>query len=166
VIGVVGAPWLIHLLTGPGFDEAVHPLQALVAATAVSFLVAPYGNGLVLLRQQDKLVRVAVMVTAANITVNLAVVPWAGATGAAFAVLATELVAFVMARRRFDAIVRLRVPRPGRPLVGAVLMVGVWGLSSLVTGALWPEGTGGAETLLVMSAVYAVTVALPRRVRA
>jgi O-antigen/teichoic acid export membrane protein len=166
VIGVVGAPWLIHVLTGPGFDGAVHPLQALVAATAVSFLVAPYGNGLVLLRQQDKLVRVAVLVTLANIAVNLAVVPWAGATGAASAVLATELVAFVLARRRFDAIARLRVPRPGRPLVGAGSMLVVWALGSVLTGALWPEGPAGAVILLLMSAAYIVSLALPRPVRA
>jgi O-antigen/teichoic acid export membrane protein len=165
LLGVVGAPGVIHALTEPGFDGAVHPLQLLVVATAVSFLVAPYGNGLVLLRRQDRLVRVALVVTAANIAANLAVVPWAGATGAAAAVLATEAVAFVMARRRFDEVARIRVPWARRPLAGGIAMLAVWAGSAALTRAPWPEGASGAVILLGMSLAYAVALAAPRRVR-
>jgi O-antigen/teichoic acid export membrane protein len=124
--GCLLADDLVRLLAGDAFAGAVVPLRLLLVAAGVSFLVAPYSNGLVLLHRQRDLVRVYVVATLVNLAVNAALIPLWDERGAAVSVVLTELVILAMVVRRFDRVRRLRPVLTTPVVVGVAVMLGAW----------------------------------------
>lgn len=96
--GTLLAPWIVRLLAGDrGYAGAVLPLSILFVATAFSALQALYNTTLVALGAGYKLLPLTLGMLAANLVANILLIPPHGATGAAMAMLGTEVASVVVA---------------------------------------------------------------------
>lgn len=88
--GALTAPDIVRLLAGPGFDQAELPARLLMCAMLPYFLSTMLGGALLAMGRDKQVARVAGLILALNVLINLAVIPSAGATGAAAVLCATE----------------------------------------------------------------------------
>ncbi len=115
---------ILHLLFGKGFEPAITPLR-LLAPTTVLLGVVMLSGSLVTSRLDPRiLLRFFALVLVVNLAVNLALIPWLGATGAATAMLATEGVfAALTLRVSVREVGPLSLPRTvGAPLIASAVM--------------------------------------------
>jgi len=99
------APWLLKLF-GPHYESAYVPLMLLVSGQTVCALFGP-AAGIAALAGRPRIAVVAMLAgSAVNASLNLALVPRLGASGAAVATAAgmivTSAIAWAWTRRRFD----------------------------------------------------------------
>jgi O-antigen/teichoic acid export membrane protein len=80
----------IDLIGGSGFRGGAPVLQLLMVGVALSFLSATIGQAFVALNRQDRLVPMTLGVLVANVSLNLALIPVWGASGAALALALSE----------------------------------------------------------------------------
>lgn len=123
VLTVALAEPIVRLIGGPEFEGAAPVLQILMIGLAVSFLNGVYGNAIVALGRQAKLFWLSLLVLGANIAMNLVAIPLWGVEGAAAAVSASELIAFVVVRRIYAGVATLpRSERRRRVLLAGLAM--------------------------------------------
>ena len=150
VVTAVFADEIVRVIGGPGFADAAPVLQ-LILAIGVSYLNGVYGNALVALGRQSALLRLSVIVLAANLAINLVLIPPLGAKGAAIAVVATEVLAFFAVRRLYG---RHAGALPSPPH-GRILLAGLGLLAAVAIRAL----AGGLPDLLLIAVGGAAALA-------
>lgn len=159
---ILFAPFVIHVLGGDAFAPAVPVLRILAVALGALFFGNLYGNGAVALGAQRPLLKAAILLAAANVAVNLIVIPRYSFLGSAWTKLGTELLSAVAA----GAIV---VRRTGSFMVSPqsfhVLSAG--GLLILVTFLPIPAVPRAFLGLLVyVAALFCLRVLTPAGLRA
>lgn len=145
---VLAAPVLVRVVGGAGFDGAVWPTRLLSVVVLVSVLNMVPSLTVVLQRASRRLLPVGLAVVAANIALNLALIPHLGATGSAVATITTELAGLALVTR----IAEQELPGSQRPL-DAVLVVAASGLAlvgfTVHQPAVVVAGCGLAAAILV-----------------
>jgi len=113
----------VRLIGGPEFEDAAPVLQILMIGLAISFLNGVYGNAIVALGRQSRLFWLSLLVLGANLAMNLVAIPLWGVEGAAAAVSASELIAFVVVRRIYAGAATLpESPRRWRVVAAGLAM--------------------------------------------
>jgi len=96
LIVVLAAPHLIALAFGESYRAAGGPLRYLVVATVCLYLALAGGNLLISIgRERDSLIALGAG-AAANIGLNLVMIPWRGIEGAAMATAVSFLIVLVI----------------------------------------------------------------------
>jgi O-antigen/teichoic acid export membrane protein len=116
---------IVAVVATQGFGDAVPVLQLVAVAIALVFVNAVFFHALVALNRQRQLLNFLLWVLAANVALNFALVPIAGAVGTAIALIASDALALVLAARLFGEVGD--VPRLHRPLrlLGATAVLAV-----------------------------------------
>jgi O-antigen/teichoic acid export membrane protein len=144
IVFVIFAPEVVTIVGGSEFSDAAPALRILVLGVAVSYLNAVFGYVLVGLGRQSLLFRLSLAVLAANVALNLILIPLIGVEGAATAVTGSEIVSLILLRRMYARI----APPPRNPRFRRVaLAASAMGVSALVKVAL---DAMGAQGLLVL----------------
>ncbi len=122
--GAMLAPGLLTLVFGAQFGESVRPLQILMWSIVVAWVRNVVQMGLVARDQQALVLRATLWSAAANVALNLLLIPAFGMIGAATATLATETLRTGVALRFAQ---RMHLPfgvrrRLWRPLVASAGM--------------------------------------------
>ncbi|MBV9256373.1 MAG: polysaccharide biosynthesis C-terminal domain-containing protein, partial [Actinobacteria bacterium] len=160
VVGFLFARSIVVFVSSHSFVPAVTPLRLLLVGAGASFVSAVYGNALVAVDEQRRLVPLTVVVTTTNLALNLALVPHYGAEGAAAAMAATELLAMVYVSRVFRSLTesKVRTVQLPRTLLGGAVMVGLWAV--LRHGGFLDSDSIGvaAAASLGLLAAYGATV--------
>ena len=162
---------IVALAGGDGFDGAASVLRILMLGVAVGFLRAVFTEALIAANHQVWLLYATGGLLLANIALNVALIPWLGARGAAIAFATSEALALVAMALLFRRIGTL--PRPHRLrglLVAGAAMAGV-ALLKLLPAA---DAAGPAAVVVVLGsmsfAVYTICLyalgAMPREVHA
>lgn len=144
------------MLGGPRFAGASTPLALLALGATASFVTALFGNGLVALGQQRRLLPVGVAVAGTNLAANLVLIPLFGPAGAAGAAALSEGVALLAAAVVFVRSAGIRPDwTPLARLAGpAMAMALVW-LAIRHTGVY----DGSVVATLMAAAAYALAFA-------
>lgn len=163
--GALVAPLVIALLFGAAYAPGAAALQVLVLAVPIGALREVAVAALIARHREHALLRVNIVATVVNVTLNLALIPRYGLLGAAWATVASEVVrlgvALVAARQAVPGVTPLgallKVVLAGAGMAAAVAGLGLRGslLAVLVGGVVYPA-------LLV--AFRVVTVGGERRV--
>ncbi|MFQ5745758.1 MAG: oligosaccharide flippase family protein [Gemmatimonadota bacterium] len=129
------APGIIRLVFGDGYAGSALPLQILIWSVTLALLrdvpvVALMSEG-----REDRVLRLTAWATAANLTLNVAVIPAFGLVGAAAATVATEGTRMALARR--DA-TRLGFTAPGAGRLAPPAIAGLVMGGALVLGPAAP----------------------------
>jgi len=128
--GAILAPRLIELVAGEDFDQAVEPLQILLAAGTLAWVNGVFGYALIAKERQASALWLNVLGLTFNVGLNLALVPAYGIVAAAVITVASEVLilggSYLLMRRNFGFF-----PSPGilLPALAAAAAMGV---------ALWP----------------------------
>ncbi len=153
-LAVLAEP-LLTLFFGEGFAGAVAPMRAL-AAVVVVLGVVRIACALIISRGDPaRLKRWFGIALAINVTLNLALVPPLEATGAALAMLGTELVLA-------GATLGLAVEAIGRPRLMRTLLAPLLS-SAAMAAAMWPLREDLVPALLVGVAAYAAAFLVVER---
>jgi O-antigen/teichoic acid export membrane protein len=139
----VTAPAVTRLLWGPAYTPAGLVLAVLALGSLVAFAAGASPAVLHALKQQDRLVRQGLLAAGVDLTLALALVPVAGALGAALANVAAQVLGSVLAIRA-----AVRVAGAGVP-VAALLRIVVAALGMGVIAAIPIVSLGGGAGLLV-----------------
>lgn len=138
----LGAPFVIDVVAGPGFDPSVDVLRVQAIALAISFVATPLAYAMLSLRMHGAILVLSATALAMNITAVAILGSAEGAMGAAVGTVIAELaglaVAWILIRRRtpgvapgIGALVRVL------PALGAALAVGlVPGLPALAAALI------------------------------
>ncbi|HLM27530.1 MAG TPA: flippase [Thermoleophilaceae bacterium] len=132
--GAILAPRLIELVAGEDFDQAVEPLQILLAAGTLAWVNGVFGYALIAKERQASALWLNVLGLTFNVGLNLALVPAYGIVAAAVITVASEVLilggSYLLMRRNFGFF-----PSPGilLPALAAAAAMGV---------ALWPLREG------------------------
>lgn len=105
------ADQIVLIIGSEEFADAAPALRILMLALGISYLNGVYGNALVAVGRQKWLFWLTLLVLGANIALNLVLIPPYGVEGAAWAVVLTELLAYLVVRNLY---VRA-AGKPGRP---------------------------------------------------
>ncbi len=111
---IVAAEPVVRLIFGPEFAAAAPALPVLGGAFVLICFGYLNGNLLVVLGQQNRLLRISALALVVNLIGNAILVPTVGFMGAAAMTLATEAVVFVASLRLILATLEIGLPRPGR----------------------------------------------------
>lgn len=145
---VVFAAEMIAVAGGPRYSDAVPVLQILASAVGLLFVNTVFFQSLVALNRQGRLFVMLLIVLAANVVLNLLLVPSHGAVGAAIALVVTEGAALILALGIFTEVGR--APRLRRPLrlVGATAFTSgaVFAIRELLPVAQASQGIGDSFT--------------------
>ncbi len=162
------APEVIRILTGSSsYAHAEGVLRLLAVALLMIFLTNAFFQTLIALNRQRILIRLTAVVLVVNVACNCALIPPFGATGAAYALIASEVISLALSLRAYREVGRLpRIPRLWR-IVVATAGMGVSGW--LVTTLLFPHHRlaglalvcGGAVALTVYALLMRYLRALP-----
>lgn len=143
-VGVL-APQVVRFLSGPAYVAAQGPLRLLYVAAIFSYLTSLFAYVLVALDRQKDALAVNTVVLAANVALCLWAIPRWGMLGAAWCMLATEVLSFActsaFVRHRYGFLPELR--RLPRVLLAAGVMgAALWWLAryDLRLWALAPIG--------------------------
>ncbi|GAC67483.1 flippase [Gordonia soli] len=127
VVGAVLAGPLITLLSSDSFSDGAPVLALLFLAAAITFLNGSASQALFAAHDQHFLLRLNAVTLTINIVLNVILIPLLGAVGAGIALVATEVIGFVVARVRlarrspvrepWSFIVRLAIPAAGAGIV-------------------------------------------------
>lgn len=150
LVATIYAPQILHAIAGPQYEQGATILRLLLISVGFSFFQDIFGNALVALGKQQRLVWVSLTTLGANIALNLALIPVLNGEGAAIALIVTEALSLGLTLRVYASVggVSPRLFRPSRAvLAGAamasvLLLVGAVGLGSVATLLL--GGTFGA----------------------
>ncbi len=159
---LVGAPFAIHVVAGRSFDPSIPALRIQGAALIFTFLVATWGYALLSLSRFRALLIANGGALVLAIGLTLALAPSHGATGAAIAMMVTEIClaltyAVVIARVRPDLRVSLRIV----PVV--LLAAGAGAALGLLTGV--PSVVGAVIAGVVYLLILWFTGVIPSEVR-
>jgi O-antigen/teichoic acid export membrane protein len=111
-------------LFGPAYRPAGTPFAILMAASAIAMVAINYVS-LTMAADQERTFALAVTVASiSNVLLNLLLIPFYGAIGAAISMVATELVVFLVCARRVEAVIG-RPSLATRRIAGAVAATGV-----------------------------------------
>lgn len=142
---------IVRLIGGTQFEDAAPVLQILMIGLAVSFVNGVYGNALVALGRQSRLFWLSLLVLGVNVVLNLIAIPIWGVVGAAAAVSASEVVAFLVVRRLYATAATL----PTNERRGRVLLAGV----AMVVSVAWvPWAPLGDIPLVLVAGVVGIAV--------
>ena len=159
----VTAPVIVHLLWGPAYAPAGLVLAVLALGSLPAFAAGASPAVLHALRRQDRLVRQGLVAAAVDVALALALVPAAGALGAAAANVVAQGLGSVLAIRAAVAVAGAAVPAgalarivSAAALMGAVAVVPVVTLGGLA-GLLAAIVIGAAAYPLALRALRALT---------
>ncbi|MEZ5290690.1 MAG: polysaccharide biosynthesis C-terminal domain-containing protein [Vicinamibacterales bacterium] len=162
--GVLVAPAVIQVLFGRAYADGASALAVLVLSVPISGVREVAVAALLARQREPALLRVNALAAAANITLNLALIPPFGLVGAAWATVATEVVrtwlAMTAARRAVPG--RLPVTGLGRVLAAGLGMGAAIAVSG-TSGTLLAIGVGGVAYPVLLGLFGAVRVGGPQR---
>jgi O-antigen/teichoic acid export membrane protein len=150
---VLGAPLIIDVVAGPGFDPAVDTLRIQGAAVFATFLLATWGFALISLHRHGALMLANAFALALSVTFSLALVPSGGAQAAGVASLIGEAglaAAYAVALMRPSPELRPQL----RVVPRVALALGLGAAAALLVGG------GAIVSVCVFSAVYLPVIAL------
>jgi O-antigen/teichoic acid export membrane protein len=147
----LAAPWVVVLLGGTAFSASAPVLQILSVTLGMLFFGNLFGNAVVAIGEQRRLLRVYALLTVVNVGANLLVIPRFSYIGAAWTTFATELLSVLLTA---GILLQRGIPILGTKdtarilLSGAVLLVllllplrplsaGIIGLSGYCLVLLW-----------------------------
>jgi O-antigen/teichoic acid export membrane protein len=157
----VTAPGIVDVLYGPAYAPAAGVLAVLALGSLPAFAAGASPAVLHATKRQDRLLRQGVLAAAVDLVLAVALIPVAGALGAALASVAAQALASALA---VHAAVRLAGARvPGAALVRITVAAGLMGIVAAVP-MLLIGGVAGLATA-VLTGVVAYPIAL-RAVRA
>lgn len=121
----VTAPGVVRLLYGPAYDPAAPVLATLALGSLVAFAAGASPAVLHASKQQGRLVRQGLVAAAVDVVVALALIPLAGALGAALASVAAQVLGSVLAIRAACRVVAGSLPAAALArIVGAAVAMG------------------------------------------
>lgn len=128
-------PYIVVSISNVGFLPAVPALSILMVGAAASYVSAVYGNAIVAIGKEKKLLRLGVYVMLCNLILNLILIPRYGIVGSATATSATEVFAMIYVGWLFYSItgIRNKLTQVARALVAAVAMLAAWVPLSQIT---------------------------------
>jgi O-antigen/teichoic acid export membrane protein len=148
--GAILAPRLIELVAGEDFDQAVEPLQILLAAGTLAWVNGVFGYALIAKERQTSALWLNVLGLSFNIGLNLALVPAYGIVAAAVVTVASEILilggSYLLMRRNFGFF-----PTP-------VIVLPALAAAAVMAAVLWPLRDGPFLVLAPLGA--AIYVAL------
>lgn len=160
------APQIVAILAGGhAYAHTVALLRLLSVALLTIFLSNAFFQTLIALNRQRSLIRLIAVVLVVNLGANVALIPPLGATGAAVALIISEIVGFVLAANAYREVGRL--PRPTRLWRILVATAGLAAGGWLTTHFGFPHDRLPGAALVVGGIVAAlVYIALMRGLRA
>lgn len=169
VFTVAFAEEIVAVAGGEEFDAAAVVLQILMLGVAAGFLRAVFADALIAANRQVWLMYATGVLLMVNVGLNLALIPWLGARGAATAFAISEAAALVAVALLFRRIGAL--PRPHR-LARLVVAGAAMGAVTLLRFLPPADAAGPVAVLVVLGAlsfaVYAGCLyalgAMPREV--
>ncbi len=97
------SPWVLPMIDKGKFPEAIHCFQVLCASAAISLMLSPYGNVLLVQRMYRHLFVGVFFGLLANAMLNYLLIPHYGALGSAISILCVgatlNMIYFLIARR-------------------------------------------------------------------
>ena len=164
--GALIAPLVIHLLFGDAYAAAAVALQALVLAVPLGAMREIAVAALIARQCEDALLRVNIVATVVNVSLNLFLIPRYGLVGAAWATVASEVVrlgvALVTARQVIPGTLPM-VPLLKCLLAGGGMALAVSGLG--LRGSLLAVAVGGVVYPGLLVVLGVVSVSAGPRVR-
>jgi O-antigen/teichoic acid export membrane protein len=160
----VTAPALVHLLYGPAYDRAAPALATLALGSVVAFAAGASPAVLHALKRQDRLLRQGLLAAGADVVLALALIPLAGALGAALASVLAQALGSVLAIRAAVRLAGAGVPAAAlaRIAAAALVMGALAALPAFLLGG--PAGLLGA--VLVGAAAYPLALRATRALSA
>ena len=157
VLCVPLAPEIVAVIGGGDeFDGAVPVVRLLAVAVAFVFVTTYFFHALVALNRQRELVILIVVVLVLNVALNAALIPPAGAEGAALALILSEVASLVLVAGAYSRVARL--PRLAKPL--RLASAGLLGAAAAWAAAAMPGPdwlvlvvAGGAASLVYVAAL-------------
>ena len=150
---ILGTP-IITALFGPAYSQAGTTFAILMAASAI-VVVAINFTSLAMAVDQERTFALAVTIAAViNVLLNLLLIPFYGAVGAAIATVVAESLVFVICARRVVARIG-RPPLAGRRIAGAVAATVVMSAAVLAMPSsisVWLRIAAGAAVFLLVAA--------------
>ena len=147
----VTAPAIVHLLWGPMYAPAGVVLALLALGSLVTFAAGASPAVLHAMKRQDRLLRQGLLAAGVDVALALALIPVAGAIGAALANVGAQALGSVLAIRAEVTTAGAGVP--GGALARIVAAGGLMGAAALV-----PVVTLGGATGLVLAIVVGAVV--------
>jgi O-antigen/teichoic acid export membrane protein len=169
VPGVLFAEEIIVLIGGSDFAAAAPVLRLLLVGVALTYVGQVFGQALIALNAQRRLLVMSLLILPANVAFNLILIPVWGASGAALAFALTEVIHLALLLRIYRDFARLpRIRRGARVLAAGCAMAAAAVVKLLpVTGnggLILTLGLGGALAIaLYVGALYALD-AMPTEV--
>ena len=140
-------------LFGPAYRPAGTPFAILMAASAI-VVVAINFNSLAMAVNQERVFAFSVTVASIiNVLLNLLLIPFSGAIGAAIATVVAELVIFLVCARRVVAVIG-RPSLAGRRIIGAVAATAVMSAALIAmpsSTSVWLRIAAGGVVFLVVA---------------
>lgn len=156
---LVAAPALVAVVGGAGFGDAVWPTRLLSVVVVVSVLNMVPSLTVVAQRQAGRLLPIGLGVVAANIALNLLLIPHYGATGSAVATIATEVAGLALVTRLATQV----LPGSQRPRLTAAAVAGIGvAVAGFATGS---PGLAVAGTVAGSAILAAITTLVLRSSR-
>lgn len=93
---VATAPIVVRVIGGAGYEEAVVLVRLLAVVLAFAVINVPLLHLVMVEGRSDRLFRISVVMIAVNLTLNLALLPRWGVTGAAVATMVSEATGLVL----------------------------------------------------------------------
>jgi O-antigen/teichoic acid export membrane protein len=141
-------------LFGPAYRPAGLPFAILMAASAIVVVAINY-TSLAMAAGQERTFALSVTVAAiVNVLLNLLLIPFYGAIGAAIATVAAELVVFLICARRVVGAIG-RPPLAGRRIAGAVVATAVMSAALIAMPSsisVWLRVAAGGAVFLAAAA--------------
>jgi O-antigen/teichoic acid export membrane protein len=119
------SPEIVVLLGGQKYAAAAPVLAILAGALALSYLNGVFGNALMALGRQRTLLWLTMATLGVNVAANLALIPPLGITGAAIAVVISEVVAFLVVRAFYIRVAGAPLRPPHLRILAAGMALGV-----------------------------------------
>ena len=156
--GCVFAPFLVRVVAGPAYADAVLPLRLLLASLPLSYLSTFLVFMLVAADKQRKVVPLMIASILVNLVLNVALVPRYGYNGSAVATLASE----ICGAAALVAILRRAL---GVRALGILLLKSPAAAAAMLATAVLAQPFGIAVAAIASCAVYGACVLALRVVR-
>jgi O-antigen/teichoic acid export membrane protein len=147
---------LIVLVSSADYLPATLPFVILMVGGATSFINAIYGNALVALNHQKRLIRLTIVVVSINIIMNLLLIPHIGIVGAAIANSTSEVLSMLYCYYLFTKITKIKTSFIQLPkvVVASIAMVFVFFLIDYFCPHAKGNPMGLIAIIIVLSTVY------------
>jgi len=150
-------------LAGPKFAGGGLVLSLIMCAVAFSCVQGVFGNALVTQGKQKVMLRVSLSVLAANAAINLAAIPLFGDTGAAAALLATEVLQLALTLQVYSRLAPIpHLHHVGKLFLALAALLVVVAVCLLLPNAFLSIGVGVILGSIVYIAVLRAFKVLPR----